>query len=216
MATSNKIDLKKERNDLYAPPAKAITVVEVPPLNFLMIDGQGDPNTSPEFQAAMETLFSVSYTLKFSLKKGAQPVDYAVMPVEGLWWSDNMDDFLNGDKSNWSWTVMIAQPDLITAQMAADATAQVTKKRGDSPALHKLRFCQFDEGLSAQIMYLGPFANEGPAIADLHHFIEENQYELNGKHHEIYLSDFRRTAPEKLKTVLRQPIRRKTPQFQAS
>lgn len=203
-----KIDLKKEFKHLYNPPAKKFTVVDVPPLNFLMIDGQGDPNTSQAYQEAIEALYSASYSLKFMLKKGEAALDYVVMPLEGLWWAGDMNDFTLGNKDAWSWTAMIAQPEQVTAEAVAEAIRQAGAKK-DLPGLAKLRFERFCEGLAVQIMYFGPYADEGPTIASMHDFARENGYELRGKHHEIYLSDPRRTAPDKLKTVIRQPISKK-------
>lgn len=204
MTVSEKLDLKKTLKRFYNPSAKQCVVVDVPAMNFLMLDGAGDPNTSPVFQTAVEMLYAVSYTLKFMLKKQGA-ADYAVMPLEGLWWTPDMAEFTIEDKSNWLWTLMIAQPPFITAEQVAAAKAEAARKK-ELPALDGLRFEPYHEGLAAQIMHLGPFAAEGPTIAKLHAFIAHQGYALTSKHHEIYLSDFRRTAPEKLKTVIRQPI----------
>ncbi|PIE33381.1 hypothetical protein CSA56_11925 [candidate division KSB3 bacterium] len=204
----SKIDYKKELKHLYKPSAKKIEIVNVPSMNFLMIDGAGDPNTSQEFQEGIEALFGVSYTLKFMIKKGAFAVDYGVLPLEGLWWADDMGQFSIQDKSNWQWTVMTMQPEqYITVNLVQEAIVQVDKKKGLA-ALSKLRFERFEEGLAAQVMHIGPFSEEGPTIEKLHDFIEEQGYQRSGRHHEIYLSDFRRTAPEKLKTIIRQPMRK--------
>ncbi|MBC7228307.1 MAG: GyrI-like domain-containing protein [Thermoflexales bacterium] len=201
-----KVDLKKDLKHLYNPSAREVSVVDVPPMNFLMVDGIGDPNVSPEYQQAMEVLFSLSYALKFRVKKSIG-IDYAVMPLEGLWWTDEPTRFSMSNKAIWKWTAMIMQPEYVTAEMVAEALDEVREKKG-LPALERVRFENYHEGLSAQIMHIGPYAAEEPTIARLHSFIRENGYEPNGKHHEIYLSDPRRTAAEKLKTVLRQPIRK--------
>jgi hypothetical protein len=203
MTVMEKVDLKKALKAFYNSSAKQCVIVDVPAMNFLMLDGAGDPNTSPAFQAAVETLYAVSYTLKFMLKKQGA-ADYAVMPLEGLWWTPDMAEFTIADKSNWLWTIMIAQPSFITAEQVASAKGEARKK--ELSLIDPLRFESYHEGLAAQIMHLGPFAAEGPTIAKLHAFIAEQGYKLTGKHHEIYLSDFRRTAPEKLKTVIRQPV----------
>ncbi len=200
-----KLDLKKEHKELYNPSAKEITVVEVPRMNFLMIDGSGDPNISIDYKYAVEALFGLSYTLKFMIKK-TKTVDYTVMPLEGLWWADNMSKFAE-DKSKWNWTAMIMQPEQVTKESVAKAIEELKKKK-EMPALSKIRFESFHEGLAAQIMYFGPFSDEGPTIKNIHEFIENKEGQLNGKHHEIYLSDPRRVAPEKLKTILRQPMRK--------
>ena len=200
-----KIDLRKEWKHLYKPSPKKVEIVDVPQMNFLMIDGRGDPNTSQEFQEAVEVLFGVSYTAKFMVKKGETAIDYSVMPLEGLWWMDNMAEFSIERKHEWKWTAMTMQPEYVSADLLQAAMAQVEKKKNPA-ALSKLRFESYQEGEAAQIMHIGPFAGEGPTIAKIHQFIEDNGYALSGKHHEIYLSDFRKAAPEKLKTVIRQPF----------
>ncbi|MEE9306066.1 MAG: GyrI-like domain-containing protein [Spirochaetia bacterium] len=200
-----KIDFKKRLKQLYSAPAKVPVIVEVPPMNFIMIDGAGDPNTSLEFQQAVEALFSTSYTLKFMIKKGPLAIDYGVLPLEGIWWADDMASFTAGDKSSWKWTLMIMQPEYVTPELFEQALEQVGKKK-ELPALDQLRFESFHEGLSAQVLHVGPFSEEGPTIERLHRFIHDNGYSRSGKHREIYLSDLRRAAPEKLKTIIRQPI----------
>lgn len=200
-----KLDLKKELKHLYQTSAKEVVEVEVPTMNYLMVDGEGDPNTVSSFAEAVEALFTVSYTLKFMVKKGALATDYGVMPLEGLWWADDMSKFSIEDKSNWKWTVMIAQPPFITQAMLEAAIAEVKKKKNPA-ALSRLRFESFTEGKCAQILHIGPFSAEGPTIARLHKFIETNGGKLRGKHHEIYLSDIRKASPEKWKTIIRQPL----------
>jgi hypothetical protein len=174
-------------------------------MNFLMIDGAGDPNTTPFFQEATEALFAVSYGLKFMIKKGEQPVDYGVMPLEGLWWADDMAQFSVEKKGDWQWTLLMMQPELVTPELFAEAVEQVKKKKNPA-ALPLMRFEAYAEGQAAQIMHIGPFSEEGPTVAKVHDFIAANDGELSGKHHEIYLSDIRKTAPEKWKTVVRQPF----------
>ncbi len=200
------IDLKKKWKELYSSSAREVAIVDVPKMSFLSIDGAGDPNTSQEYQEAVETLFSVSYAIKFIVKKSSEAIDYAVMPLEGLWWVDDMSKFSIKNKNAWQWTAMIMQPDFVSEELVKKATDQAGKKK-KLPALAKLRFQSFHEGLSAQIMHIGPYAEEPPTIEKLHGFIESNGYRMNGKHHEIYLSDPRKAAPEKMKTVIRQPIR---------
>ena len=200
-----KIDFKKELKHLYKPSAKKVVAVDVPTLNYLMVTGKGEPGGTAYTQA-LETLYPVAYTLKFMAKSGDLGTDYVVMPLEGLWWSDNMDDYITRNKSNWQWTMMIMQPELITATMVDEAIAQVRKKKNPA-ALELLRFEAFTEGKVAQTLHIGPFENEGPTIERIHQFIEDSGAQLAGKHHEIYLSDIRRAAPEKWRTVLRQPMR---------
>lgn len=198
-----KLDLKKQLNHLYYPSKKEVTVVDVPEMNFLMIDGQGDPNTSEVYQQAVEALFTVSYTLKFMIKKGETAIDYAVMPLEGLWWAEDMSQFSAENKDAWLWTAMIMQPEYVTRELFEEAKMQAAKKK-DLPALPRMRFEAFHEGQAAQIMHIGPYSEEGPTIGKIHNFIREQGGKLRGKHHEIYLGDPRRTAPEKLKMVIRQ------------
>lgn len=201
-----KIDYKKELKQFYDASAKKVEVVDVPQMNFLMIDGKGDPNTSQAFQDAVEALFSVSYTLKFMIKKGKEAIDYGVMPLEGLWWADDMSQFSTQNKDNWKWTVMIMQPKYVTVNLVHEAIEQVKKKK-DLTALPKLRYEALSEGKAAQIMHIGPFSEEGPTIQKIHTFIEEMKFKLSGKHHEIYLSDIRKAAPGKWKTIIRQPMK---------
>jgi hypothetical protein len=200
-----KLDLKKQWKQLYQPPATAITAVDVPPLSYLMVDGEGDPNKSPAFEQAIEALYSLSYTLKFSLKKSPRPVDYGVMPLEGLWWADGPRPFYEQEKSAWKWTAMILQPNFI-GRKQVDAAFEEVRRRKNPAALDRVRLETLEEGTAAQILYVGPFAGEGPTIQRIHDFIHAAGKELRGKHHEIYLSDPRRTAPERLKTIIRQPM----------
>lgn len=201
-----KIDLKKENKEFYYPSTKKVAMVKLPEMKFIMIDGQGDPNTAKEYQDAMETIFPVAYKTKFTSKK-EKSKDYVVMPLEGLWWADNMEEFSIADKSSWKWTVMIRQPDFITQTIINKAIEELERKK-DLPSIYKLRFENFKEGLAAQIMHVGPYGEaEAPAVSKIHDFIEKEGYKLRGKHHEIYISDMRRTKPEKLKTVIRQPFR---------
>lgn len=200
-----KFDVKKDLKHLYAPSAKAVSVVTVPPMRFLMIDGTGDPNTAPAYAEAVGALYALAYAVKFAVKGQSPEADYTVPPLEGLWWVPDMRDFNVQDKSSWLWTMMIMQPDAVTADIVAAAVADV-KRRKNPPALEQIRFETFDEGLAAQVLHIGPYADEAPNIARIHAHIQENGHALRGKHHEIYLSDPGRTTPEKLKTIIRQPM----------
>lgn len=201
-----KTDFKKTLKHLYQPSAKEFALVEVPAMQFVMIDGFGNPNTAPAYKCAVEWLYSVSYALKFASKNELER-DYGVLPLEGLWWADDMNAFTAGDKDQWSWTAMIMQPDWITFDMFVAAVDKARGKLGEPP--ESLRLDTYDEGLSVQIMHIGTYDAEGPTIARLHQaFIPQNGLTENGHHHEIYLSDPRRVAPEKLKTIIRQPVRR--------
>ncbi|WP_173923142.1 GyrI-like domain-containing protein [Agromyces sp. Marseille-P2726] len=203
---SEKYDLKRAHRALYAPSARDFTIVEVPPMRYLAIDGHGDPNTSRDYAAALEALFGVAHTLKFRSKKELGR-DFVVAPLEALWRADDPVVFATGEKSAWSWTALIAQPEWIDEPLVADAVAAVRAK-GENPALELLRLHELHEGTSAQILHVGSYDDEAPTLARLHHeWMPQHGLTFNGAHHEIYLNDARRTAPEKLRTVLRQPVR---------
>ncbi len=202
-----KTDFKKELKYLYVPSAKEIEIVNVTQMNFLMIDGMGNPDTSQEFKEAIETLYAVSYTIKFMVKR-EKSINYVVMPLEGLWLADDMASFSpeGMDKDSWKWTLMIMQPECVTKDIFGKAIEEVKKKK-NLPFLSKIRLENLQEGLSAQILYIGPYDAEHTTIEKIHAFIKEKGYKFSGKHHEIYLSDPRKTAPEKLKTIIRQPVK---------
>jgi hypothetical protein len=199
-----KRDLKKEMRDLYGPSASEVVRIDVPTMNFVMIDGHGDPNSSTDYASAVQALFALSYALKFAVKKGPQAIDYTVMPLEGLWWADDLDAFSAGDRAQWQWTMMIMQPSFIGHDLVTQTQeAVMTKKR--LPALESVRFESFTEGPSAQILHVGPFTTEGPTIARIHRLIVESGGRPRGKHHEIYLSDITKADPARWRTVIRQP-----------
>jgi hypothetical protein len=212
------LDLKKQYKHLYQPSAKKVEIVQVPPLQFAMIDGAiekgSEPGKSTSFAASTEALYGISYTLKFMLKKRqTNAIDYPVMALEGLWWVE--DGFFDITvKDNWFYTLMIMQPQVITQDIFDEGLEQVRKKRGDSPALSKVRLGTYEEGLCVQTMHIGPYATEPATIERMRTFAQENGYQdcvglLGGKHHEIYLGDPRKADPAKLKTVLRHPIGKK-------
>lgn len=200
-----KIDYTKQLKQLYAPSAKKVDLVQVPEMNFLMVDGEGDPNTAQAFSDAIEALYPVAYTLKFMVKKGPLALDYGVLPLEALWWSDDMNAFSTGNKDAWQWTVMIMQPEFITGEMVKEAMAEVARKK-KPVSLPLVRFEAFNEGKAAQTMHIGHFSEEGPTIEKVHAVIAGHGSQRVGKHHEIYISDLRRTAPEKWKIIVRQPM----------
>ncbi len=202
-------DMMKELKPLYAPSAKHAAIVEVPEITFVMIDGRGDPSTSEAYQDAIGALYGVAYTLKFTLKKSNPERDFKVMPLEGLWWADEPAPSLaevQVDRDSWNWTMMIAVPETIAEDEVMVARRAAARKH-PSAALERLRLERLEEGLAAQIMHTGPYSEETPTIERLHEFVAEQGYELRGRHHEIYLGDPRRTAPERLKTVIRHPVR---------
>ncbi len=198
-----KIDLKRELRQLYAPSAREVVEVDVPRLRFLMIDGQGDPNTTPAYTEAVQALFSVSYAARFMLKRSAG-IDYAVMPLEGLWWADDPAAFASNDRARWRWTMMILQPDFVEDLVLEAAMEQVRRKKGLA-AMDRIRLEHLTEGRCAQVLHVGPFSEEGPTIARVHGFIAAHG-RLTGRHHEIYLSDIRRADPAKWRTIIRQPM----------
>lgn len=201
-----KTDFKTERTDLYAPAATSFSIVDVPPFEFAMIDGKGDPNTSRDYANAVETLYAVSYVLKFASKRDFGR-DYVVAPLEGLWHGNDTAAFTGASKSDWAWTMMIRQPDWITADIRDQAREKAHEKK--LPAAGAVRFETMGEGLSVQILHVGSYDDEAPTIARLHEeFLPANDLVENGPHHEIYLSDPRRVEAERLKTILRQPVRR--------
>ncbi len=201
----SKLDLRKRLGPLYDARSEP-ALVEVPAMSYLMIDGSGDPNAEG-YQQATEALFALSYALKFAIKKGGGP-DYGVLPLEGLWWVDDLAALDLQHRENWRWTSMIMQPDQVTAELVERTREEVRKKK-QLPSLDRLRFETFEEGLAAQVLHIGPYADERPTIERLHRFVEDNGYELRDKHHEIYLGDPRRAAPDRLRTILRHPVRKR-------
>lgn len=198
-----KIDLRQEYKKLFTASAKAPAWLDVPALQYLMIDGRGDPNSAESFKQAVGTLYSVSYTLKFAWKK-EKAIDYPVMALEGLWGTDDMREFSLERKADWKWTVMILQPDFIPRPEIQKIIRRV-KVKSDFKDFPEVRVEKFQEGKCAQVLHLGPYAAEGPTVKRLHDFIAAAGCRLRGKHHEIYLGDPRRSAQEKLRTILRQP-----------
>ena len=202
--TMTKFDIRKTLESLYAP-GTTIEPVDVPPLQYVMIDGAGDPNVSPAYVQAVETLYAVSYGLKFAAKKTLGQ-DYVVPPLEGLWTADDPSAFVRRDKSAWRWTMMILAPDIITSGLFSEVTAAVRAKRGEPP--ETLRLETYAEGPSLQVLHVGAYDDEGPILKRLHEVeMPARGLTFNGPHHEIYLSDPRRTEAAKLKTGLRQPVK---------
>ena len=192
-------------DELYTASAKEPSILDVPELKFLMVDGGGDPNTSSRFQEALQVLFSLSYGIHFALKN--EGVESRLRPLEALWWAPGKTPLLETDKADWLWTAMVLQPDEITPEVLERLRAEVFRKK-PLPRLDEARLEPFREGLCAQIMHIGPYSSEKPTIDRLHAFIAGAGYRLRGRHHEIYLGDPRRAAPEKLKTIVRQPVER--------
>jgi hypothetical protein len=203
-------DVKRELNRCYAPANRDWALVDVPEQRFIAIDGHGDPNTSASFARAVEALYAVAYTIKFASKRADPDRDVVVGPLEGLWWSDRPESFITRDKDEWQWRLLISQPDWITDDAIADAQRTAQAKKG-AEAISHVRRETLREGTCAQALHIGPFDDEGPALAKLHdEYLAANNLRMTGPHHEIYLSDRRRTAPAKLRTILRQPVEAST------
>lgn len=204
-ADVEKIDFRKTNKELFNPPKDKFVAVEVPRMQFVKLDGEGNPNTAPSYKAAIEWLYSVSYGLKFACKIGLKR-DYVVPPLQGLWWADDPAAFTERRKDEWRWTMMIMAPDFVDSDMFEAAKEKAAKKLGALPAT--LRLESYEEGLCLQRLHIGSYDEEGPVLHELHaRVMPANGFTFNGPHHEIYLSDARKTPPEKLKTILRQPVR---------
>jgi len=203
-----KIDLKKIFSSLYKQSKKEISIVEVPKLNFMTIQGTGDPNNNEGYSQAVGALYTVAYKLKFTIRNSSQAIDYQVMPLEGLWWAEDMRQFNLENRSNWQWQMMIMQPDPVTAELFNKVVEEVRKKK-NSPKLDQIKFETFEEGLCAQIFHLGPYGEgERLTVEKLHQFISKQGFDRRGKHHEIYFNSPLRTIQEKLQTIIRQPVRK--------
>ncbi|WP_311028747.1 GyrI-like domain-containing protein [Mesorhizobium koreense] len=201
-----KIDVKRELKDLYRAPVGDFILLDVPPLRYFMVDGHGDPNTEPSYRAAVEALYAASYTLKFSSKNNLNK-DYVVPPLEGLWWAENPEDFISRKKDRWSWTMMIMVPAFIDKN-AAEAAISAARAKRNNPAFGLIRLSSLEEARVVQTLHIGSYDAEGPILKRMHEeFIPSRALALSGIHHEIYLSDPRRVASDKLRTILRQPVR---------
>jgi hypothetical protein len=203
-----KVDFKKSMKEYYQPSSKEVVLVEVPEMQFLMIDGMGSPGDSKEYQDALAALYPIAFKIKFLSKAKGQ--DYVVPPLEGLWWADNMDDFIKGNRDKWKWTMMIMAPDWIELETFEKAINETESKKPElAELLPKLRLERYREGKAAQIMHIGPYSEEGPTVQKIHNFIKKESGKFDGhknKHHEIYLSDPRKANPATMKTVIRQPF----------
>ena len=184
--------------------ARIPTLVDVPPLRCLMVDGAGDPETAPAYTEAVGTLYAVSYHLRF-LAKSSGDEPWKVLPLEGLWWADDPAAFVSGNRTAWRWTMLIAQPARVTGDLV-DRALDAAVAKGRAPAAEHLHLDVLDEGSAFQVLHVGPYEAEGPTVAGLHRAIADQGFTLRGAHHEIYLGDPRRSAPERLRTIIRQPV----------
>ncbi|MGB1285783.1 MAG: GyrI-like domain-containing protein [Aggregatilineales bacterium] len=204
------LDMKKTLKHLYKPSAKDVSVVDIPPMNYLMIDGTGNPGTSETYDHAVKALYTLAYNIRAICK--ADDTVFTVMPLEGLWEFDGQGGevrkLTSADKGTFIWTLMILQPEFVTEAIVEQARETAAKKKGTPALLDNVRFESYHEGDAVQLMYIGSYDDEAPTVARLHAYIDDNNHNYAKKHHEIYLSDPRKVAPEKLKTVIRQPFSR--------
>jgi len=203
-----KVDFKKELKYLFSPSTEEPEIIKVPSFKYIMIDGEGDPNNNKEFGEKIGVLYGLSYTIKFMLKQDKKdPMDYVVLPLSALWCADDITAFAEGRKQEWKWTLMVMQPDRVTKAIYEEAKQKLIKKK-NPPYIDDAYFQIYKEGQSAQLMHLGPYKDEGPNIKRLHEFFKEKGFTFNGRHHEIYLSDPRKCVPAKMKTIIRQPVKK--------
>lgn len=202
---ARKLDFKKELSTFFQPPAGRFVEVGLPEMRFVMVDGEGNPNTAPAYREALEWLYSLSFAMKFA-SKDKLGRDYVVPPLEGLWWADDPADFVRRNKDVWKWTMLIMAPDFVTEEMFHGARQRTSQKLDTPP--ETLRLAPLHEGRCLQTMHIGSYDDEGPTLARLHdEIMPQGKLTFNGPHHEIYIGDPRRVAPDRLKTVLRQPVR---------
>ncbi|MCZ4273544.1 GyrI-like domain-containing protein [Maritalea porphyrae] len=212
MSKKNKIDFKRQDAKLYSGKVERFDLVKVPPMNYLMIDGDGGPG-SESYPAAIAALYALSYGLKF-FSKIEMEKDYVVGPLEGLWWADDMETFITREKDKWKWTMMIRQPDWLLGEHLDQVLETSIEKNGaksdaptDEATLRSVRLETLDEGDCVQVLHVGAYDDEGPVLAQMHNeYVPQNKMKMIGKHHEIYLNDPRKVTPDKLKTILRQPV----------
>lgn len=205
-ADVDKADLRREITT-YAAPRGRFEVVVVGAAHYLAVEGQGDPNSAPAYRDALATIYPVAYRLKLT-SKTVLDRDYTVMPLEALWWSDDLTTFTSArDKARWRWRLLNLVPSWLDAGHVAAARTAVARA-GNAPALDALRYEPLDEGLVVQTLHVGPYDDEGPVLVAMHQHAADQGLALRGRHHEVYLSDPRRTAPARLRTILRQPVRR--------
>ena len=202
-----KIDLWEEHRAVFRPASGKPELVRVPPLVYLMVDGEGDPNTTPAFRNGIGALYSMVYTAKFAMKK-AKGVDFRILPLSARYHAEDPRTFLTGPRDRWRWTLMIAVPAVVGAAQMAQAREELSQKPDPSPSLPLVRRETLREGLCAQILYVGPYSAEGPTIEMLHRFIRDEGLTFAGSHHEIYISDPNRAAPQRMKTIVRQPVKK--------
>jgi hypothetical protein len=200
----DKLDLKKARKALFSAPPNRFVQIDVPPVSYLMVDGHGDPNSTPAYKRAVESLYATAYTIKFLCKADGR--DFVVPPLEGLWSARDPESFTARRKDEWDWTMMIMMPDFVDEASFQRGRGKAADKLGTLS--ESLRLETLEEGLCLQALHVGSYDDEGPLLAKLHDEIMPAEgYDFAGRHHEIYLGDTRKTPPEKLKTLLRQPVR---------
>ena len=201
----DKLDFKKMYKAYYSPKPGKPEIITTPSMQYLMVDGHGDPNESVEFQHAIGALYSTAYTIKFTRKKSEKGNDFSIGALEGLWWNEGNKPFGVGKKEDWLWTVMIWLPDDVS-QAEFKQAVETLKVKKPNPSLETIRLARFDEGKVVQIMHIGPYGEEQPSVDKMEAYARAEGYSQSGKHHEIYFGDPRRTAPDKLRTILRHPV----------
>jgi len=205
----DKVDFKKKYRSLYYPTADVVKMVDVPPMQFITVDGHGNPKNSKQFQDGLEALYALAFAVKMLFKKMEPPdgyYDYIVPPLEGLWWVADLEKFTRARKSEWQWKLMIRQPEFVSESLIRELLAEIIAKK-DNPSLRHIKHEIFHEGLSVQILHIGPYREESKTITKINEFNQTQGLVINGKHHEIYLGDPRRSEPDKLKTVIRYPVK---------
>lgn len=203
------LDFKKEYKSLFSPSAKEPEMVNVPAFKYIMVDGEGYPGTQESFGEKIAVLYGLAYTIRFALKKAVDdPLIFKVPPFSGLYCADDPEAFLDENrKHEWKWTLAMMLPDRVTDEVLEEARAELIKKK-NPPYANDVYFKIYEEGLCAQIMHIGPYSEEEPTIKKLHDFFMEKGYTFNGRHNEIYIGDPRKSKPEKLKTIIRQPVKK--------
>ena len=199
-----KLDLRKSLRDLYSPPSGDVELVRVPPMNYIMVDGDGEPG-GKSFQQAMAVIYNLAYTIKFRAKKVLKK-DFTMMAPEGLWWTKGKS-FETSKPNDWLWTLMVVQPDFVTPKLFSEAALEV-RERKNPPGLERAHLEKLEEGLCVQTMHVGPYSAEPETIARMEAYAREHGYRLVGKHHEIYLGDPQRSEPSKLRTIIRHRVER--------
>ena len=201
-----KIDLKKTLPDMYSADKHSVSIVDVPRVKYIMLEGKGDPSAGASMRYAAETLQILARTMRAINKRNPDTPDFTIMPLEAQWWAETVGAFVNDDRQRWYWNSMIALPNFITRDVFREAKKKLLKTKRIYPGLRKVKYKTVKDGLSVQLLHVGAFERQGDAIDVIHEYILENGYKLSGLHHEIYLNDMTRHLPQRMRTVVRQPV----------